>query len=938
MAGLNMTASTLQQWLPPVTSGQASSSAGSPSLVHTRQALLRYLVATALAHSPQTALFFAERLHAIDPSSEPSAFVLASALVRVSQPLAALHTLKQPVTFTPTPPASSNVNAAAASTSTTPAADCNDDWSAAHAPPPRFNNNNNANNGANYHTIAQLYIKLTKPASQASLRCARLYANCCLQLGKANQGRTALAAVAAPSTLAPLAPADSQIDMALSGTAATGAGVSDVGTSDLASAAIALELARLASAEGERERAIKSYRSVLELQPWCWEAIESLCAQGAPPDPDALFPPRPRPPSHAVPISPLPQHSTTTASNAQAARSQSAAAAAAAAATSYPPPLGPSQTSVVNSAGVVRTRSSHENDGLGFFTPTEPAAPNNNNNKRADIRGPLFPQNPAVRRPTGHKGNDRPDDSIDDSSFEASFYRPVPLSFGQSAASQAPMNGITADAGSLFTPPAVGSLAAGAAPGVKRNRAGTPQNVPQDTRDEDNRRSSAAQEGRGARESAPMPRPMRRSSRLSKDTNPGDSVSRPMALSRSQQGSLSANATGRSTRDKKRSKAGTGPAILSDVSSEVLSPTSHSSSPVPSSPGGLSLAQAAHGLISLSEAAVQDAEEYVVNVLRSFGRAAASAAKFESAKCIEACQALPVEQQKTWRAHVFAAKAHMELLNYGKAEKSYAQARQVAPYLLDSMEMFSTLLWHMRNPTALSCLAQDLMVVAPKSAAAWIAAGNVFSHLEDHTAALKCFKRATQVDRTCVYAVTLSGHECVALEDFTSALNFFREAIRLDERHYNAWFGIGNVYMQTGQFRLAEFHFRKAAEINPSNATLLCCVGTVLEKQQETRNALAWYERACVLAPESPAVRFKRVRILIALKHYELAESDLIALRDRAPNEFNVHYLLGKLYKSLKRPTEMLKHFGLAQDIEPRMASLIREQIENASEQMEVED
>lgn len=33
--------------------------------------------------------------------------------------------------------------------------------------------------------------------------------------------------------------------------------------------------------------------------------------------------------------------------------------------------------------------------------------------------------------------------------------------------------------------------------------------------------------------------------------------------------------------------------------------------------------------------------------------------------------------------------------------------------------------------------------------------------------------------------------------------------------------------MQTGKYRLAEYHFRKAVDINPTNATLVCCVGSV---------------------------------------------------------------------------------------------------------------
>lgn len=122
-----------------------------------------------------------------------------------------------------------------------------------------------------------------------------------------------------------------------------------------------------------------------------------------------------------------------------------------------------------------------------------------------------------------------------------------------------------------------------------------------------------------------------------------------------------------------------------------------------------------------------------------------------------------------------------------QAKKAFAQARATAPHLLESMELYSTLLWHLRLPTALSFLAQDLMAIAPLSPSSWIASGNVFSHLEDHGAALKCFKRAAQLEAGCVYAYTLSGHECVVLEEWERALGFFREAVRRDPRHYNAW-------------------------------------------------------------------------------------------------------------------------------------------------------
>lgn len=122
-----------------------------------------------------------------------------------------------------------------------------------------------------------------------------------------------------------------------------------------------------------------------------------------------------------------------------------------------------------------------------------------------------------------------------------------------------------------------------------------------------------------------------------------------------------------------------------------------------------------------------------------------------------------------------------------QAATCFEQVRQLAPHRLDGMDVFSTSLWHLRQPTELSYLAQDLLAIYPRHAAAWIASGNVYSNAEDHPAALRCFRRAAQLDEDCVYAYTLSGHECVVLEEWERALGFFREAIRRDSQHYNAW-------------------------------------------------------------------------------------------------------------------------------------------------------
>lgn len=165
------------------------------------------------------------------------------------------------------------------------------------------------------------------------------------------------------------------------------------------------------------------------------------------------------------------------------------------------------------------------------------------------------------------------------------------------------------------------------------------------------------------------------------------------------------------------------------------------------------------------------------------------------------------------------------------------------PYRLWDMEIYSTLLWYLQRSVELSFLAQELLNINPRSSQAWIAIGNLFSLQKERSQALTCFGRAAQMDPSCAYAYTLSGHESID-EDLNKAAAFFQSALRVDPRHYNAWYGsfsgamcllsdlvnrygLGSCYLRWSKLRLAEYHYRKAMSIHPNNAVLLGCVGMV---------------------------------------------------------------------------------------------------------------
>ncbi|EIW70360.1 hypothetical protein TREMEDRAFT_28684 [Tremella mesenterica DSM 1558] len=332
---------------------------------------------------------------------------------------------------------------------------------------------------------------------------------------------------------------------------------------------------------------------------------------------------------------------------------------------------------------------------------------------------------------------------------------------------------------------------------------------------------------------------------------------------------------------------------------------------------------------SIDDKSQQIADDWLRDVVRRCGRAYRALSMFQCPEVIGHLEGLPEEVQSGVWGLEMMARALYEMAHYTAAQRVYGRLLALDPHRLNGMEHLSTLLWHLSDAPALSHLSQTLMSVSREAPQTWIAAGNCFSVQKDHDEAMRCFRRATQVAPGCAYAWTLCGYEAVEMEEYERAVAFFRTAIRTDARHYNAWYGMGLVYLKTGKPKHAEHHFRRAAELNPTNAVLLCCIGMVLEQMDNVIQALEYYDKAVRFSPNSPMVVFKRIRALVSLGRIEESLPQLEHLSRHSPDEANVFFLLGKCYLRLDRKSDAAVSFTHARELQPKLESSIKAAFEN---------
>ena len=328
---------------------------------------------------------------------------------------------------------------------------------------------------------------------------------------------------------------------------------------------------------------------------------------------------------------------------------------------------------------------------------------------------------------------------------------------------------------------------------------------------------------------------------------------------------------------------------------------------------------ATHKVCASEKSKEQDSLLWLLDLFQKTSSGYYALSRFNCAVAFAAFSQLPHGQRETPWVLAQIGRTLYEQQHYAEAEKYFARMKALAPSRLDDLDVYSSVLWHQKSEVDLAFLAHEALDADRLSPQAWCAVGNSFNLARDHDNALKCFRRATQLDPTYAYAWTLQGHEHVANEEFDKALAAFRRGLGASARHYQAWYGLAQVYEKQGKYQDAEQHYQAAVQLNPTSGVLQCCLGGVMDKQRRPQLALQHYEKSIQLAPHSSMARYRKARALMSLARPADALADLRVLKDLAPDESQVHFLLGRVYKALRQRGLAVRHFTTALNLDPKV-------------------
>ncbi|QRG39285.1 hypothetical protein FDK38_003721 [Candidozyma auris] len=183
-------------------------------------------------------------------------------------------------------------------------------------------------------------------------------------------------------------------------------------------------------------------------------------------------------------------------------------------------------------------------------------------------------------------------------------------------------------------------------------------------------------------------------------------------------------------------------------------------------------------------------------------------------------------------------------LDYFQAEQMFDEILAKDPVRLDDLDTYSNMLYVMENKSKLAYLAHHATQIDNYRSETCCIVANYHSMKGEHEKAVMYFRRALLLNKLCLSAWTLMGHEFVELKNSHAAIESYRRAVDINAKDFRAWYGLGQAYEVLDMHLYALYYYQRATNLQPMDKRMWQAIGNCYEKIDKLEEAVRSFEKA----------------------------------------------------------------------------------------------
>ncbi|OBA22051.1 TPR-like protein [Metschnikowia bicuspidata var. bicuspidata NRRL YB-4993] len=192
-------------------------------------------------------------------------------------------------------------------------------------------------------------------------------------------------------------------------------------------------------------------------------------------------------------------------------------------------------------------------------------------------------------------------------------------------------------------------------------------------------------------------------------------------------------------------------------------------------------------------------------------------------------------------------------LDYLHAEQLFDAILLQDPMRLDDLDTYLNMLYVMEKKLKLAFLAQYTLQIDRFRAETCCVVANYHLMKGEHDKAVMYYKRALTLNRACLSAWTLMGHEFVELKNSHAAIESYRRAVDINAKDFRAWYGLGQAYEVLDMHLYALYYYQRATSLQPTDKRMWQAIGNCYEKIDKLEEALLSFDKALAIESLSRA-------------------------------------------------------------------------------------